>query len=220
MKRQHIDTLNWQAVQGVIFDLDGTLYAQSRMRRYMLGAILSHPQRFRIAHVLYIYRRERNRRKGQIFANLSEATYQWCRKFLSITREEFEEIYTLWMHRKPLHYIKNCVYMGVPEVFTLLREKGKKIAVLSEYPVREKLQALDLQADVCCSADEVHALKPHVKGLQRVLKRLSLQPQHCVYIGNEIYRDGHCAAHLGVHFVHIRRPSYFYRQFFHHLQKI
>ena len=221
MNAQSIYTLPWKGVRGVIFDLDGTLYAQQNMRLYMLRQILAHPDRFRIARILYIYRKERSHHRGQTFTDLSEATYQWCRKFLSLSREEFENIYTLWMYKKPLAYIKKCMYVGVPEVFTLLREKRRKIAVFSDYPVREKLQALNLQVDVCCSADDVHALKPHSKGLQSVLKGLALSAQECVYIGNELHRDGQCAAHLKVPFVHIRRcPTYFYKKLLYQLQNL
>ena len=110
-------------------------------------------------------------------------------------REVVEE----WIGRRPLAYLAPCRYPGLDALFAALRRRGKTIAILSDYPARDKLAALGLAADIVVSAADpgVGRLKPHPHGLQFLLKQAGVAPSAAVLIGDRPDRDGECARRAG-----------------------
>ena len=84
-----------------------------------------------------------------------------------------------------------------------LRESGIVVAALSDYPAADKLAALELDADLQVSAvdPEVDRLKPHPRGLQRVLDLAGVSGDQSVMIGDRDERDGECARRAGTHWL-------------------
>jgi FMN phosphatase YigB (HAD superfamily) len=80
-----------------------------------------------------------------------------------------------------------------------LRTAGVAVAVLSDYPAADKLAALELEADILVSAVDprVDRLKPHPRGLQRVIELAGVEPEKTVMIGDRDERDGECARRAG-----------------------
>ena len=80
----------------------------------------------------------------------------------------------------------------MPELFQRLRQQGKKIGIFSDYPARDKLAALGLDADVmvCASDADVGVLKPHPRGLHVLMSRAATNPSQTILIGDRPERDG------------------------------
>ncbi len=79
-----MDKLNidWKKIKVVIFDVDGTLYDQSIMRKKMMFALLSYylirPWKYKELKILSDFRKEREKRTGDVGKDIQNAQYEWC----------------------------------------------------------------------------------------------------------------------------------------------
>jgi HAD superfamily hydrolase (TIGR01549 family) len=109
-----------------------------------------------------------------------------------------------WMQEKPSRYIALFKDRKLLRLIRRLRENGAKIAVYSDYPVRQKIKALpELEIDFCfCSADAViQCLKPDPKGLKNILNLAGETAENSLFIGDRYEKDGKCAENSGIDFI-------------------
>jgi phosphoglycolate phosphatase len=85
-------------------------------------------------------------------------------------------------------------------LFAALRASGKQVAAFSDYPAKDKLKALGLQASpiVCATDPDVARLKPDPLGLHLILKRCGVPAKRALMIGDRFDRDGAVAGRAGV----------------------
>lgn len=117
-------------------------------------------------------------------------------------REVVEE----WMIRRPLGLVRRFRRKGLLEAMRGLQEKGKTIIVYSDYPVKEKLNAMNFTPDYgFWSGDElIRCMKPDCSGLVRVLDSLELGRECVLYVGDRDDRDGLCAKAAGVSYMDVK----------------
>jgi FMN phosphatase YigB (HAD superfamily) len=203
--------VDWSRFQHVVFDVDGTLYDQRRLRVRMTAALafycLADPRRMREVRTLQVFRRERERLAEEEASTIRRLQYERPAEILGFPPAEVEAVVESWIQRRPLRYLPACRFAGVEQLFGRLRRSGRSIAVLSDYPAGQKLAALDLDADVLVSAvdPEVDRLKPHPAGLEWVLERLGAAADDCLLIGDRDDRDGEVARRVGVTYL-LRSP--------------
>ena len=196
--------VDWQAVRLVVFDVDGTLYDQGCLRQKMmialLGHCLRHPGDVGILRVISQYRKFREELAEEEAEGIGELQYQRPAQRLGLEPEEVRTIVERWMLERPLEHLGRCRYPSVEVVFKLLEDTGRRVAVLSDYPAGDKLAALGLEAEIQVSAvdPEVDRLKPHPRGLQRVLEVAGVDSGAALLIGDRDERDGECARRAGV----------------------
>ncbi len=192
----------WDDIRLAAFDMDGTLYSQSRLRLLMLRDLLLHAASTRsldAAIVIGSYRRIRERLAEREVADfdgvLVAATARAAGRSANHVRAVVEE----WIERRPLRYLAACRRGGVAQLFAGLRRAGKTIAIVSDYPARAKLGALGLNADlvVCASDPGVGRLKPSPRGLEVLLAAAGVTARQAVLIGDRIDRDGVAARRIG-----------------------
>ena len=209
------------SVAAVIFDVDGTLYRQSTLRRAMLFRLVRahvlHPRdavaTFRI---LWSYRgaheqlrRDQLRGDGlrvdgstgpaamleerQLMLTAGRAGYP-----VAAVRRTIEK----WIERSPLDLMLATRWPGVVECLQELRGTGIRIGALSDYPATAKLTAMGLSAlfdvVVCAQDSDVGRLKPDPAGLRIVLARLDMPAEHAVYVGDRPDLDAGAASAAGV----------------------
>lgn len=94
---------------------------------------------------------------------------------------------------------------GCSELLCALKQKGLKLAVLSDYGfIAERLQALSLDTelfDSLYSADQSGALKPSVRPFHKMLGQLSCEADKCIVIGDRQDSDGEGARQHGMTFI-------------------
>jgi len=191
--------IDWSKKKMVIFDVDGTLYDQRRLRFYMLCRLLSYyllrPLRVGELRILKVFRRERERHISEPVKNLEQAQYIWAARYLGIGADKIFSVVEQWIFNAPLQYMPFCRYPGVTELFHNLRKNQIKIAILSDYPAINKLKALGLEADLIVAATDgsVDRLKPDPRGLFHILDLEDLSVNDCIYIGDRNEHDGECA---------------------------
>jgi HAD superfamily hydrolase (TIGR01549 family) len=195
--------IDWNAFDLIVFDVDGTLYSQGKLRLKMAAVLARHclvTGSVNTIRILGSYREWReelaedgNERFEEILVSRLASRY---RK----SETDIQSIVTEWMEVKPLKYLKDCRYAGVKELLGQLRSAGKIIGVLSDYPARDKLSMLDLEADIVLSARDEHvaALKPNPRGLQHLMALAGVGPEATVMIGDRAERDGEMGRRAGV----------------------
>ncbi len=200
--------------QAFIFDVDGTLYDQGKLRRRMVWELLCHlvtKHRFvRDIHVLYAFRERREilSRDNDDIGCLENCQYAGVAHELGMSIEEVRRIINDWIYEKPLKHLAACIYPGIRDLFALLIKNRIKIGIFSEYPCCAKLEALGLSADamVCATEKEVDRFKPHPKGLLLTADRLGVPVMNCFFIGDRDDKDGECARRAGMpYFILTRR---------------
>ena len=193
---------DWDDLQLVAFDVDGTLYDQAALRRAMAWELLAHCARRASLRPLHILRTYRNLRESMADAETRDfdplLIVDVARR-CACPEEVVAEIVAEWIGRRPLPLLSGRRYPGLIALFAALKRRGKIIGILSDYPAREKLQALGLGADLIVSATdaEVGVLKPHPRGLETLMRRAAIAPSQTLLIGDRRERDGEAARRAG-----------------------
>ncbi|RDV16699.1 HAD family hydrolase [Pontibacter diazotrophicus] len=217
MQHEQTSGLDWGGVKAVIFDVDGTLYDQSKLRKKMLFALLNYytwrPWRIKEMMMLSHFRDERERRAGHGCLDLEHAQYVWCAEKKGYSVNEIREVVERWIFQHPIRYLAGCMYPGTQELFNMLRQHNIKIAIYSDYKAHDKLNAMGLAADLVVSSTdpEVNQLKPDPKGLLYVVDQLGFAPADCLFIGDRQEMDGECALRANMPYLIIDKKPF--RQF-------
>lgn len=191
--------------KAVIFDVDGTLYDQPKLRRCMTGELLRYVLRsplhgLRAVFVLTAFRRLREKLPELEVQNLAHVQYSMTAAKLGYPPEQIRSIVQEWMFRRPLRHLASCKLAGLDEFLGFLRERNVPAAVFSDYPARDKLQSLGLEFCLILDAEDprIDRLKPDPKGLMLCLEQLGLSPAECLFVGDRDDRDGECARRCGM----------------------
>jgi len=194
---------DWSRVDLAVFDVDGTLYDQRRLRLAMLGRLAAHAWRTRSLETLRLlrtFRRVREALADQPGADFMQLQYSETARRHGCPPEQVQALVAQWMETAPLPLLADCRYAGLPQLFAALRAAGKRIGVLSDYPATAKLAALGLECDLVVSAcdDDIGCLKPDPRGLLALLRRAGVPPERAVMIGDRFERDAEVARRAGV----------------------
>lgn len=187
----------------VVFDVDGTLYNQKKLRLKMARKLLRHcvmTGSTRTLQILKSYREGREELAEQGAENFEDILRRRLASRYQKPEAEIQTILTDWLEVKPLPFLKACRYPGVKELFGRLRSAGKVIGILSDYPARDKLARLELDADFVVTArdEDVATLKPHPRGLERLMALAGAGAKTTVMIGDRAERDGEMGRRVGV----------------------
>jgi phosphoglycolate phosphatase/putative hydrolase of the HAD superfamily len=195
----------------VLFDVDGTLYDQSRLRARILlalarAAVQGHSVRdaVRLARVLRAYRRAHESLRGTTAAGGALARLQIARAAAAsgTSEREVADAVEEWMIRRPLEYLPRCRRDGLLPLLSWLRQRGVALGVLSDYPSADKLHALGVAgffSQVLCTTDaEIDALKPDPRGFRRACERWRLPPGEVLYVGDREDVDARGARAAGL----------------------
>lgn len=208
---QHQNTITtiFKDTQLIIFDLDGTLYDQRKLRaklyfNFLVNLLLLkiRPKDLRIVSE---FRRQRENHKGYHSASLHEDQYTWCIKRTRVPAERIRKTIDKLMIRMPLKLLKGARYPYVISFINALRNSGFKIAVYSDYPVDEKLSVLEIVADktFCSTEEKIAQLKPSKDGLILICKTFRLNINQALYIGDREDTDGESARMAGMPFLKV-----------------
>ncbi len=222
MSAEHGQTLDWSAIDLVVFDVDGTLYHADRLRLLMAAWLAADAVRrgsLSVPRRLAAFRRMREalgeataracmqEPPGRVPA-FRRLQYQLAAQRSGCSAAEMEALVENWMEQRPLGLLRACRRRGVAELFTDLHRLGKRVAVLSDYPAQAKLEALGLEADPVLWAGDagVGRLKPDPRGLRQLMSRTGVPASRTVMIGDRDERDGQAARLAGAHAVILGQP--------------
>ncbi len=202
-------------VKLIVFDVDGTLYDQRKLRFFILIELffyyLFRTHKYYELNILWFFRKERKKHSTQSpeNINISENQYIWCQEKVKMPLDEIKKIIEKWIRQKPLKYLSYCMYKNVKDLINQLKKNNIITSVYSDYRVDEKLKAMNIQVNHVFSSEqkEIDVLKPNPKGLNYIAKSLNVSKQHILFIGDQAELDGACAKRAKVKYLHINRKS-------------
>jgi len=203
--------IDWNDIDAVILDVDGTLFDHLAMRPSMAAALLRHvlTQRhgWRDLFVIWVFRRVRTRLAIAEAGEIGRREFEITSESTGVSVAEVEKIVARWLYQEPLSVMNRHVFSGVDEFLTTLKERGIRTGVFSDYSAEDKLRTLGLSVDVVrdASATDIARLKPNPTGFLRVAELLGISPARCLVIGDRDDRDGAAAKRGG--FVFLKRTA-------------
>lgn len=204
----------WEKLELVIFDVDGTLYNQSKLRKRVLLNLLSHyaarPWKYKDLLILYHFRKERERRASKNFNNLEQEQYEWCSQKTGFSVPHIKKVIQKWMFHYPNQFLLNCMFPGTKEFIESIADRNILTAVYSDYPSNQKLKIMELNFDILVSSTDyfINAMKPSPKGLNYIISQLNIKNRaNCLYIGDRYELDGECANSADIPFLLLDRKE-------------
>lgn len=196
--------------EAVLFDLDGTLYEQSPVRREMLRRLCrAHASKpvtgIRVLRLLAAYRRAQEQLRtsgfvGDVASTQVELTMARTGEPESTVRRVVER----WMETEPLRAVAANRRPDLSAVLDQLSERGSRLGVVSDYPAHDKLEALGVadRFPVVVSAQDrrVDAFKPNPRALLVALEELDVDPSDALYVGDRVDVDEAAATAAGMSF--------------------
>ena len=159
-------------VNGVIFDLDGTLLdTKEVIARSMRDVMGSFGITVRLNDML---------KRARI------SPYRVINEYVSISRDDFRNEY--WS-RYQMNIGSSSAFPGVKELLEELRKRGYKIGVATSLPenyARTGLQVAGIEemVDRLVAYHDTERHKPHPEPVIEAARRLDLDPQATMYIGD------------------------------------
>lgn len=189
----------------VAFDIDGTLYSNTRMHLCSLPFALRH------ARLLAAFRRVRlELRRVRPIEDFHALQAELLARELEVSVAEAAGIietvfYDRW--ERVLEHVP--LFPDALETIRALRDAGLKVAVASDFPVERKLAILGLEGlwDCEVSTEAVGYLKPNPEPFLALLDCLQEPADRVLYVGNNYRYDIEGARAVGMHAAHlVRRP--------------
>lgn len=213
--------INLSKIKVVIFDVDGTLYDQSKLRRKMLLELLKYylvrPWRLKELLILSHFRSERENKNNYNDAGLIEdLQYEWCAVKGNYSLTDVKEIVKQWMFVFPNPYLKQYVFEGVNTFFNFLKQSNIKIAIYSDYKADDKLKSMGLEADLIVSSTDtyINKLKPNPEGLNFIVKHFTVSKEECLFIGDRQEMDAECAINAQMPYIILSKNKKEKNEFF------
>lgn len=186
-------------IKAVVFDLDDTLYEYEKLNEQAIHAVCQ-----KYADILKISEESfreafewgKNKTKEMMHDCASRHNrmlyFQKVSEYLKLNPIE----YTLSMYETYWNYMLEhmTLYPGVLELFDYLKREHIKIGICTDLTVHiqhRKLQKLGIGSyiDVLVTSEEADAEKPDLRMFHLVLKKLNLNPEEVIYVGDSFEKD-------------------------------
>lgn len=198
--------------RALLVDFDGTLYRAKPVQALM--ALELGLSGWRALQVLRRFRKSHEQlRRGELDAHPArDAGLSPFDQQLAITAVDLRQplasvrsIVEHWMMERPRRWIHLFRRQALIEELLLFQAAGGKLALVSDYPLQLKAQALapSITFDVIVASGESGGptrLKPAPDGYLTAAERLGVPPNACLVIGDRKDADGLAAAAAGMHF--------------------
>ena len=192
-----------------LIDLDGTLY-RSLPVKVAMGIELCFAGR-QVRRVIRAFRREHEvLRHSEASSDMSPFGLQLARTAERLSRpiEEVRAIVDDWMFARPGRWLRRFRRHELLKEIARFRASGGRTALISDYPARVKLAALEATDlfDVVVANGETtipYRLKPSPDAFVLAAGQLGISCEQCLVLGDRLDADGLAAQRAGMAFRHI-----------------
>ena len=188
-------------IDGVVFDLDDTLYSEKN------------------------YVRSGYRKIAQNYPEIENAEERLWNSFLKgekaidkvfdeASLDEKEKKNALNIYRAHMPVIE--LYAGVSEMLSRIKDKGKKIGIITDGRPdgqKNKIKALKLDVDQVIITDELGGIqyrKPNKKAFELMQNRWKIAFNEMVYIGDNVTKDFIAPKELGMKVIYFKNADGLY----------
>lgn len=194
-----------------VFDLDGTLYDQPRLRMIMAARLAAYyicrPHKMGDLLILQHFRKVK---EGWDKSSSEEDIIEQVAKDKNISADRVRAIVRKWIYDNPLSALARTKDDELISRIGSLREAGRTVVILSDYPTHDKLAALGVAVDREYSPEDgrIKKLKPAPDGLKIIMSDFGVLPEDVLMIGDREEKDGEAAKAAGVdHIILARKVS-------------
>jgi HAD superfamily hydrolase (TIGR01549 family) len=198
--------LNTQRTQGIIFDLDGTLYQMKFMKIKMTVRLLRSLVFLRqLSAARSVVRQNRFGGRADLLATFYSELASRTGKSVQQSQNWYENDF----YRAFIQVLARWAEprAGLTDLLGKLRQSGLKLAVVSDFGrIIERLEALRIDPalfDIIKSSEDCGALKPAPESFLSVARIWGFPPQEILVVGDRKDRDGEGAHHAGMPFLGI-----------------
>ena len=185
----------------IVFDVDGTLYFQNKLRMIMAGRLVGYyalrPWKFKDLLIIKEFRSLRD--KAENTDDLYEITAEKCK----VSVDRVKAVIRKWIYENPMDAVAESQDRELIEILESLKITGKQIAIWSDYEADDKLKALGILCDLVYTAeqDRVKELKPSPKGLKLIMMDTGTPANKTLMVGDRMVKDGEAAKAAGCDYV-------------------
>ncbi len=198
MKCESIDVNKYDIY---VFDVDGTLYYQNKLRVEMVKRLLSFciKNPFKLFDMLII-KQFRSLRENN---DTTDGIYSELAKKYNKSEDYIKSLIEYWIYENPLTAIEKTKDTEICELIKKLKGNNKKIVIWSDYEAQDKLKVLNIEADGVYTADDerVNELKPSPKALELIKADFAVASDRIIMIGDRDCKDGEAARLAGIDYV-------------------
>jgi HAD superfamily hydrolase (TIGR01549 family) len=195
-----------RAYRAWLVDLDGTLYDARWLKLAMAAelGLLGAPA----WSIVRRFRREHERLRAEVYSGELTPFEEQLRRTaaaLGAPPERVRARVEEWLVRRPCKWIRAFRRRSLLTEIRDFREAGGRTALVSDYPAKQKLEALGASSlfDVVIANGEPGGpdrLKPAPDGLLLAAKALDVAPEDCLVLGDREDADGAAARAAGMEF--------------------
>jgi len=192
-------------IEGVAFDLDGTLYPNYRFNLRLVPFILKEWRLLMaFGKARKIIRHEQENGSLPAFKN-DGGFYEYqagiTAKILGVPKEPLQKKIDLFIYRnwEPL-FKKVKLFKKAAEILAAFRNAGYKLGLLSDFPPETKLEYLGISGiwDAVLCSERCGAIKPHPLPFKELAAAMALPCEKILYVGNSRSYDVAGAARAGM----------------------
>lgn len=195
------ESININKYDVYVFDVDGTLYYQNRLRIEMAKRLLMFciKNPFKILDLMII-KQFRSLREN---SDTTEGIYRELAIKYKKSEEYIKQLISYWIYDNPLSAIEKTKDIEILNVINKLKNNNKKIVIWSDYEAIEKLRVLNIEADGVYTADDerINELKPSPKALELIKTDFNASVDRILMIGDRDCKDGEAARKALVDYV-------------------
>lgn len=192
-------------IKAVCFDIDGTLYPIKEMNAYLFKSFIKHP----IFSIKYNNMRQKMRKLDGFDKKETLSKDDFREKEYRILYNKFNQV-KFDKYKKDLEtkFFKNWdrdvknlnPYNNMKESLEELKKNGYTVAVLSDFPLSFKLEALGIKdlIDYAASSEDFGYLKPNATVFHALASELKLQPEEILFVGDSYHKDVLGASNIGM----------------------
>ncbi|MEI8092624.1 MAG: HAD family hydrolase [Spirochaetales bacterium] len=193
-------------LKAVAFDVDGTLYPNASMLWRSLPLAVANSHLLRALEKARIELHDHPEHLPDVHETQAVIVARILGISVESARARIEAVvYTRWY--QTFHALKP--YAGLLPLLRRLKDSGYKLAVMSDFSIRGRLEALGLDGwwDLSFSSEEVGWLKPHAQPFLHIADTFGLPPGQVLYVGNSVTYDVRGAHAAGMPCAHLGRRS-------------
>lgn len=174
-------------IQAVAFDIDGTLYETWKLNTRIVFHFLAHN------HFFLHYGLVRSAlRKDKAEGDFSRIQAEYMARRLKTTPEKAQEALDRIVYQGlKKFFLRITPCKNAVECVAKIKEKGLKVAILSDFPPEQKgeLWGIKAMADLSMGTEECGALKPNPIAFVKMAEKLGIKPENILYVGNSYKYD-------------------------------
>lgn len=201
-----IKTINNKKV--FIFDVDGTLYSQRKMRMRMAMKLAVHYSLhfFRYKELKAISTFRKIRETAEFKETTMEQQIEYAANKCKIDYSKAKAAIEKWMFVVPLDIMEKCAFKDLIEFIKSFQGNGKELVIYSDYPADDKLKRLNLTPSMIFTPENPHIahLKPSKKAMEYIISKLPCELNDIIYIGDRDCKDKRSAQYAGIDYCDIK----------------